>query len=102
MLPPHDELVRLQRCDPKARVAVDLAAFIIEEGTETVLLRRIVAPMADEATRAGVRIVTGDTKVVGRGSADKVFITTSGIAVIPPVHEPEAVLVRPGDVANRQ
>ncbi len=75
------------------------AAFIIEEGCEIVLLRRIVASMAREAAAAGVRIVTGDTKVVGRGSADGVFVTTSGLGVIPPGRELAAEQIRPGDVA---
>jgi hydrogenase expression/formation protein HypE len=75
------------------------AAFIIEEGCEIALLRRIVASMAEEAAKAGVRIVTGDTKVVGRGSADGVFVTTSGIGVIPPGRTLGADLIRPGDVA---
>lgn len=75
------------------------AAFIIEEGTEVALLRRIVASMAREALAAGVRIVTGDTKVVGRGACDTVFVTTSGVGVIPPGREMAAAQVRPGDVA---
>ncbi len=75
------------------------AAFIIEEGTEIALLRRIVASMAEEAEKAGVRIVTGDTKVVGRGSADKVFVTTSGVGVILPGRVLAAERIRPGDVA---
>lgn len=75
------------------------AAFIIEEGCEIALLRRIVASMLAEATRADVRIVTGDTKVVGRGSADKVFVTTAGVGVIPPGRHLGADRIRPGDVA---
>ncbi|SHG78088.1 hydrogenase expression/formation protein HypE [Marivita hallyeonensis] len=75
------------------------AAFIIEEGCDVALLRRIVASMATEADKAGVRIVTGDTKVVGRGSADKVFVTTSGVGVIPAGRNLAADQVRPGDVA---
>jgi hydrogenase expression/formation protein HypE len=75
------------------------AAFIIEEGTEIALLRRIVASMQAEADKAGVRIVTGDTKVVGRGMADKVFVTTAGVGVIPAGRQLEAGLIRPGDVA---
>ena len=75
------------------------ASFIIEEGTEIALLRRIVASMVREAGRAGVRIVTGDTKVVGRGSADRVFVTTSGVGVIPPGRDIRADAIRPGDVA---
>lgn len=75
------------------------ASFIIEEGTEIALLRRIVASMVREAEAAGVRIVTGDTKVVGRGSADKVFVTTSGVGVIAPGCDLRAEAIRPGDVA---
>ena len=75
------------------------AAFIIEEGCEIALLRRLVASMAEEARKANIRVVTGDTKVVGRGSADKVFITTSGIGVIPAGRSLAAQSVRPGDVA---
>jgi hydrogenase expression/formation protein HypE len=60
------------------------AAFIIEEGCEIALLRRIVASMQAEAHAAGVAIVTGDTKVVERGAADGVFITTAGVGVIAP------------------
>lgn len=75
------------------------AAFIIEEGCEIALLHRIVASMADEARKAGVRIVTGDTKVVGRGAADRVFVTTSGIGVIPGGRDLAAANIRPGDVA---
>ncbi|MBT9384197.1 hydrogenase expression/formation protein HypE [Pseudooceanicola sp. CBS1P-1] len=75
------------------------AAFIIEEGTEIAQLKRIVASMAREAAIAGVRIVTGDTKVVGRGSGDGVFITTSGVGVIPPGRDMAARHIRPGDVA---
>ncbi|MBZ4023088.1 hydrogenase expression/formation protein HypE [Rhodobacter sp. TJ_12] len=75
------------------------AAFIIEEGTEIALLHRIAATMAREAEAAGVRIVTGDTKVVGRGACDGVFVTTAGVGVIAAGREMAAGLVRPGDVA---
>lgn len=75
------------------------AAFIIEEGCDFALLRRIAASMAQEAALAGVLIVTGDTKVVGKGAADGVFITTSGIGVIPPGRDIGAARITPGDVA---
>lgn len=75
------------------------AAFIIEEGCEIALLHRIVASMQAEAEKAGVRIVTGDTKVVGKGQADKVFVTTSGVGVIPPGRNLHAGAIQPGDVA---
>jgi len=55
------------------------AAVIIEEGTEVALLHRIARSMRLAAQEAGVHIVTGDTKVVERGSADGVFVTTSGV-----------------------
>ncbi|MDU8945439.1 hydrogenase expression/formation protein HypE [Ovoidimarina sediminis] len=75
------------------------ASFIIEEGTEIALLRRIVASMVREAEAAGVRIVTGDTKVVGRCSADGLFVTTSGVGVIAPGCDLRAEAVRAGDIA---
>lgn len=56
--------------------------FIIEEGLPIEDLEIIVKTMADEAKKAGVRIVTGDTKVVDKGSCDKVFINTAGIGII--------------------
>ena len=73
------------------------AAFIIEEGCEIALLRRIVASMAAEAALAGGRIVTGDTKLVDRGKGDGVFITTAGVGVIPPGVDIGAQHIRPGD-----
>ena len=54
--------------------------------------------MAEAAEAAGVSIVTGDTKVVGRGAADGLFITTAGVGVIPAGRELGAERVRPGDV----
>lgn len=59
------------------------ASFIIEEGLPLEMLKKIVASMADEAKDAGVRIVTGDTKVVEKGKCDGIFISTSGIGFIP-------------------
>ncbi len=75
------------------------AAVIIEEGTEVELLRRVARSMRAAADEAGVHIVTGDTKVVERGSADGLFVTTSGVGVIPPGRKLNAGRVRPGDVA---
>ena len=57
--------------------------FILEEGTPMEDFWRIVQSMREAANVAGVRVVTGDTKVVDRGKADKIFINTSGIGVIP-------------------
>jgi hydrogenase expression/formation protein HypE len=57
--------------------------LILEEGLPLALLRRLVASMAAAARACGVAIVTGDTKVVERGKADGIFITTSGIGALP-------------------
>ena len=58
-------------------------ALVIEEGLEIEVLRRILESMGEAARAAGVAIVTGDTKVVARGAADRLFVNTSGIGVIP-------------------
>ncbi|MFC2107292.1 hydrogenase expression/formation protein HypE [Bacteroidota bacterium] len=58
------------------------ASFIIEEGLSFEELERIVISMAAEAKKAGVKIVTGDTKVVDKGKCDKVFINTTGIGAL--------------------
>ncbi|MEY4353512.1 MAG: hypothetical protein RLZZ609_1753 [Cyanobacteriota bacterium] len=65
-----------------ARPSQISVALILEEGLELSCLRRIVASMGRAAAACGVAIVTGDTKVVERGKADRLFITTSGIGVI--------------------
>ena len=71
--------------------------FILEEGLPLADLQRVVASMAATAQQAGIRIVTGDTKVVQRGAADKVFINTAGIGVIPPGLDWAAPHIRVGD-----
>jgi hydrogenase expression/formation protein HypE len=58
------------------------ASFIIEEGFEISDLDKIAASMADEAETAGVKIVTGDTKVVEKGHCDRIFITTTGVGIL--------------------
>ena len=70
------------------------AAFIIEEGLPMDDLWRIVQSMRRAADRAGVALVTGDTKVVDRGKGDKIFINTSGIGFIP-----EGRAIQPGRAA---
>jgi hydrogenase expression/formation protein HypE len=73
------------------------AAFIMEEGLDIEELSRIVESMGRAAHAAGVSIVTGDTKVVNKGSADKLFITTSGVGIVPEGILISASNVRPGD-----
>jgi hydrogenase expression/formation protein HypE len=60
------------------------AGFILEEGLPMEDFWRVVQSMHAAADAAGVKLVTGDTKVVDRGKADKIFINTSGIGVVPP------------------
>ena len=74
------------------------AAFVIEEGFAIAELRDVVADMADAARLAGVAIVAGDTKVVDRGAADGLYITTAGVGVLPEGRSLGADLVQPGDV----
>ncbi len=71
--------------------------LILEEGLELAVLERLIASLAATARAAGVQIVTGDTKVVHRGSCDKIFINTSGVGVIPADRQLGACQVRPGD-----
>jgi hydrogenase expression/formation protein HypE len=59
-------------------------AYVIEEGLPVDDLRRVTESVARAAVRAGVRIVTGDTKVVGRGAADGLFVNTAGIGLVAP------------------
>ncbi len=74
------------------------AAFIIEEGMTMEDLWRVVLSMKEAADRAGVLLVTGDTKVVDRGKGDKIFINTSGVGVIEEGVEINPANARPGDV----
>ena len=73
------------------------AAFIIEEGLSIEVLRRVVTSMQRAARIAGVQIVTGDTKVVEKGSGDGLFINTSGIGLVPEDVRLSANQARPGD-----
>ena len=73
------------------------AAFVIEEGFPIAELREIVADMADAALAADVQIVTGDTKVVPKGAADGMFITTTGVGMVPSGRELSADRVRAAD-----
>src|ERR1035441_9138194 len=73
------------------------AAFILEEGLPVDDLRRIVESMRTAAAGAGVQFVTGDTKVVDRGKGDQIFITTTGIGVVPSGVNISADRAQPGD-----
>lgn len=73
------------------------AAFVIEEGFDIAELKEVVADMAVAAAGVGVQVVTGDTKVVPRGAADGLFITTTGVGVIPVGRQLSAASVRVGD-----
>ena len=73
------------------------AAFILEEGLPLETLRRVVESLQRAAGDAGVEIVTGDTKVVEKGSGDKLFINTSGIGLVPEGVNLSSNQARPGD-----
>jgi hydrogenase expression/formation protein HypE len=77
-------------------VAISLA-YVIEEGLPFEELRSITASAARAAVKAGARIVTGDTKVVGRGAADRLFVNTAGIGLIPDGVAPAADRAAAGD-----
>jgi len=72
-------------------------SFIIEEGLPQDELNEIVDSVRKAAREAGVEIVTGDTKVVNRGSADKLFINTAGVGMIPEGVDISGSKARPGD-----
>jgi len=74
------------------------AALILEEGLPMERLAGVMASMAEACDRAGVRLVTGDTKVVERGAADGLYVTTSGIGLIPDGVEVGPERCRPDDV----
>ena len=73
------------------------AAFILEEGLALADLQRIAQSMRAACEEAGVELVAGDTKVVDRGKGDQVFITTTGIGVVPPGRSLSIRNAQPGD-----
>lgn len=73
------------------------AAFILEEGLPMRDLERVVASMRQACQEAGVTLAAGDTKVVDRGKGDQIFITTSGIGIVPPGLCLSVHGARPGD-----
>ena len=74
------------------------AGFILEEGLELALLGRVVDDMAAAAKEAGVRIATGDTKVVDAGSADGMYVNTAGFGIVPNGVDIRPSRATPGDV----
>jgi hydrogenase expression/formation protein HypE len=72
-------------------------AFIIEEGLPVAELKKVVLSIKKTAAEAGVQIVTGDTKVVNRGTADRLFINTSGVGIVPEGVSISAANAKPGD-----
>ncbi|MFC1986030.1 hydrogenase expression/formation protein HypE [Chloroflexota bacterium] len=72
-------------------------SLIIEEGLLIADLKKIIASIQHTVAEAGVKIVTGDTKVVNKGSVDKLFINTSGVGVVPLGIDISAANARPGD-----
>ena len=73
------------------------AGFILEEGLKLEILENVAQSMKLAAAAAGIKIIAGDTKVAERGNADKIFINTTGIGVIPEGREAGGANARPGD-----
>lgn len=71
--------------------------FVLEEGYPLDNLKRIISSMAETAREAGVKIVTGDTKVVGKGQADGIYINTAGVGTLPADAALSAKNCKPGD-----
>lgn len=101
---PGGDIGRLAVCGTVNDVATSGAVpqylscgFILEEGFSVADLKRICQSMAEAAREAGVRIVTGDTKVVNRGHGDGVFINTSGVGFIPQGVQLSGSFCKPGD-----
>ncbi len=84
-------------CMCGAKPQVLSVGFIIEEGLPIADLHQILLSMRRAMDQAGVKIVTGDTKVVNKGSCDKIFINTTGIGIIPDGVKISAHGIRPGD-----
>lgn len=102
---PGGDIGKLAVCGTANDVAVSGAiprflscGFILEEGLEMATLEAVVASMAQTAAAANIAIVTGDTKVVPRGAADKLFINTAGIGAIPATVRWGAQQLTSGDV----
>lgn len=101
---PGGDIGRLAVCGTVNDVATSGATplylsvgFVLEEGVAVDDLRRIISSMRDAAAEAGVRIVTGDTKVVERGHGDGVYLNTAGVGELPPGIDLSGTRCRPGD-----
>ena len=81
-----------------ARALFLSAAFILEEGTDVTRVGAVAQRMGEAAARAGVRIVTGDTKVVESGHGDGVYVNTAGIGIVPAGVDVRPDRAEPGDV----
>lgn len=102
---PGGDIGRLAICGTVNDVATSGArpmyisvGFVLEEGLPVTDLKRVLVSMHDAAAEAGVRIVTGDTKVVERGHGDGVYINTAGVGVLPDGVDLSGSHCRPGDV----
>lgn len=84
-------------CTAGAKPLYLAASFILEAGFPLKDLRRIVASMGQAAAAAGVPVITGDTKVVENGKGDGVFITTTGVGIVPPNVNISGKNAKPGD-----
>lgn len=73
------------------------ASFLLEEGLPVADLELFVASMSKACAKAGVEIIAGDTKVVGRGSLDRIFINTTGIGIVPEGVDLGYSHIEPGD-----
>ncbi|HHV54987.1 MAG TPA: hydrogenase expression/formation protein HypE [Firmicutes bacterium] len=101
---PGGDIGRLAVCGTLNDLAVSGArplaltvAFVIEEGLPLTELQAVVASIAATAREAGVPVVAGDTKVVGRGEADGLFVNTTGVGVLRGLPAPGADRIVPGD-----
>jgi hydrogenase expression/formation protein HypE len=74
------------------------AGFILEEGLPIETLQRVIASMKSAAEEANVQIVAGDTKVVQKGKADGLYITTAGVGLVRPGLKVGGAQARPGDI----
>lgn len=102
---PGGDIGRLAVCGTVNDVAVMgatplylTAGFILEEGLPVETLQRVIESMRQAADEAGVKIVSGDTKVVERGKADGLYVSTTGVGVLPEGREISGRRAKPGDV----